>query len=331
MTDSETDAEPDSYSFERYLEAKRTVDARALNRRVSATLHDRLEDLAVGPQILEIGVGTGPTIKRALEWPLLGHVRYTAVETDPDLVETAVENLAESARQGGLSAERSGRSLRIEATTEAGGGDGTGDIGAGQEPSWDSFTVEFLPEDGFAILDRSDGEFDLVVGQAFVDLTDVETAVDSVFQALRPGGLAYFPITFDGTTAFEPTVDPDLDERIERRYHRRMDTTEKAGGHTGDSRAGRHLLVAIPEAGGRVLAAGGSDWIVRPTEDGYVGDEAYFLHHLVETVRSALVDDGVIGSDRLNEWARRRHEQIDAEELIYLTHQLDVLASCPDE
>lgn len=331
MTDSETDAEPDSYSFERYLEAKRTVDSRALNRRVSATLYDRLDDFPADPHILEVGAGTGPTIERALEWPLRGEVRYMAVETDPDLVETAVENVAEAARRRGLSAERSGRSLRIEPATDSGGDVGPGNSGVGQKPSWDSFSVEFLPEDAFAILDRSTGEFDLVVGQAFVDLTDVETAVDSVFQALRPGGLAYFPITFDGTTAFEPTVDPDLDERIERRYHRHVDTTEKAGGHTGDSRAGRRLFVAIHEAGGRVLAAGGSDWIVHPTENGYVGDEAYFLHHLVETVRTALVEDDVIGSDRLSEWARRRHRQIAAEELIYLTHQLDVLACSPDE
>lgn len=329
MTD--LDSEPGSYSFERYLEAKRTVDSRGLNQRVLAVLRDRLDDMAPGPRILELGAGTGPTIERALEWPLHGHVQYTAVESDSDLVETAVENVADAARRNGLPCERSGRSLRIDATTKFDGGDdGPQGVVDGHDPRWESFAVECRAKDGLAVLDRSDREWDLLVAQAFVDLTDVEAALNAAFEALRPAGLAYFPITFDGTTAFVP-VDSDLDARIERQYHRHMDSTEKAGGYTGDSHAGRHLLEAVPEVGGRVLAAGGSDWLVRPTETGYVGDEAYFLHHIVETVQSALVDGGVIDPGRVNEWARRRHRQIEAAALTYLTHQLDVLVRAPDE
>lgn len=326
MTDPESVPEPDSYSFERYLEAKRRLDSRSLNQRVLSALDTQLDDLAADPRVLEIGAGTGATIERALEWPLRGQVRYTAVEKDPDLVETAIENVAGAANADGLGCERSDRSLRLEAA-EPGGGSGNATTDG--DPTWDSFAVVFRSADGFEVLERSDGELDLVVGQAFVDLTDVETVVEVSFEALRPGGLVYFPITFDGTTAFHPTVDSDLDARIERRYHRHMDTTVKAGGQTGDSHAGRHLLEAIPAAGGRVLAAGGSDWIVRPSEDEYGGDEAYLLHHLVETVRSALVED-VIGRKRVNEWARERHRQIAADELIYLTHQLDVLARAPE-
>lgn len=297
---------PDDYSFQRYLDAKRPVDERARDRRVAAAFREALGARDDPLAVCDLGAGTGPMIERLLAWTDDRAVRYTAVDADGSLLDAAAENVAARARARGHAVERTDDGLVVD---------------RGGTP----FAVTLRTGDALAHLDDRAGAYDAVVAQAFLDLTPVESTVERIATALGEGGLGYFPITFDGVTGLVPAVDPDLDEQIERRYHHHMDTTEKVGG-TGDSRAGRHLLTAVPATGGEVVAAGGSDWVVTPSGDGYPGDEAYLLSHLVETIRGALADDESIADDRLAAWVRRRHDQIDRAELSYLTHQLDVLA-----
>ncbi|RZV11884.1 methyltransferase family protein [Natrinema hispanicum] len=302
--------EPDHYSFRRYLDAKRTVDRRARNRRVADAFRRGLEGVDEPVDLCEVGAGTGAMVETILEWTADTEVRYTAIDADPTLVEAATEGVADRVADRGHDPDRSDGVLRI---------------GRDETP----FEVEFRAEDALAHLAAHKETYDVVVAQAFLDLTDVRAALETVADGLRPGGVAYFPITFDGVTSLLPPVDAELESHIERRFHRRMDTTEKVGGETGDSTAGRHLLTAVPATGGRVIAAGGSDWVVRPTDGGYEGDEAYFLHHIVDTIESALAADGTIDAGQLRAWAAARHEQIEAGELVYLAHQLDVLTRWP--
>ncbi|MFD1565149.1 class I SAM-dependent methyltransferase [Haloarchaeobius amylolyticus] len=301
--------EPDHYSFRRYLDAKRTVDRRARNRRVVDAFRRALEGVDEPVELCEVGAGTGAMVETILEWTANTEVRYTAIDANPTLVEAATEGVADYMVDRGYDPDRS-RDLRIDR-------DGT------------PFEVECRAEDALAHLAAHEETYDIVVAQAFLDLTDVRSALETVADGLRPGGVAYFPITFDGVTSLLPPVDAELESHIERRFHRRMDTTEKVGGETGDSTAGRHLLTAVPATGGRVVVAGGSDWVVRPTDGGYEGDEAYFLHHIVDTIESALAADGTIDAGQLRAWAETRHEQVEAGELVYLAHQLDVLARWP--
>jgi hypothetical protein len=78
-----------------------------------------------------------------------------------------------------------------------------------------------------------------------------------------------------------------------------------------------------------------------PTDSGvdsrYLADEAYFCHHIVNTVESAVgdvlagetsVDPGRADLTRadLRAWAETRHRQIESGELVYLAHNLDLLA-----
>lgn len=302
--------EPEQYSFERYLEAKRPLDDRARDDRVLDRFLTALAAADDPVHIVEVGAGTGALTDRALEWLPTSRVEYTVVETDPDLLSTAVDGIAERGSAVGEVREHAERSVVVD---RPGG----------------RFAAEFLAGDAFEVLADRPDEVDAVVGQAFVDLTDVRSTVETVFEALRPGGLAYFPITFDGVTALVPPVDPELDDHIERRYHRHMDESEKAGGDTGDSHAGRHLLTAVGAADGTVLAAGGSDWVVTPDDGAYPGDEAYLLHHIVDTVEGALADDDRVDDDRLSAWARERHDQVAAGGLTYVAHNLDVLARAP--
>jgi hypothetical protein len=300
--------EPDEYSFRRYLEAKRTVDRRARDRRVRDAFRASLERFDDPVDVCELGAGTGAMVERVLDWTDGRAIRYRATDADPAVLDAAVENVADRADRAGRLLERSDREVTVD----------RGDS---------RVHVEFAVEDAIEHLEAAPRSYDVVVAQAFLDLTDVRATLETVSRSLRAGGVAYFPMTFDGTTALRPQVDPAFDERVQRRYHRHMDETEKAGGATGDSEAGRTLLTATPETGGRVLAAGGSDWVVTPTDGGYPADEAYFLHHLVETIADALADDDAVDRERLTSWTRTRHGQVAAAELVYLTHQLDVLTA----
>ncbi|WP_122089465.1 methyltransferase domain-containing protein [Halalkalicoccus subterraneus] len=264
--------------FQEYLHAKRTVDDRALNRRVLARLRVELPD---APRTVEAGAGIGTGITRLLDWGVLPEgVEYTAIDNRSENAAVAREHLLDA----GFSQEDD-RLVR------------------------DDTTVSLVAGDAFEVL--SDGEYDLLVAQAFLDLVELDDALPALFEALSPGGLAYFPITFDGETVFEPAH--PLDDRVLGAYHRDMD-------REGSSETGRKLLAAVPKAGGELLAAGSSDWVVYPP---YSGDERVFLDHILDTVEGALADE--LG-EGLQEWLAARRRQLRDDELVYIAHQLDVLA-----
>ncbi len=293
--------EPSTYSFQRYLEAKQTVDDRARNRVVRRRLQSELEQASSPLGVLEVGAGTGTMLERVLTWEMLpDHVEYTAVDTDGDLLSVARTRLLDRTESPTFT-PRDGR------------------VVAEQEDQ--RFAVEFVEGDAFEFLQNSDRTWDLLIGQAFLDLVDVRQAISKFESAVAPGGLLYFPITFDGGTILEPSIDSEFDDRVERRYHHRMDTRPDGG----DSRAGRHLLTALQELGGEVVAAGSSDWVVCPAPDDYPADEAYFLHYIVETIRGALADDGTLDPGRFDAWVAKRHQQIEDGRLVYIAHQLDIL------
>ncbi len=357
------DPEPETYSTQRYLAAKRTVDDRALDDAVLARLR---EAVAPSPAVLEVGAGIGTMVARVLDRDLLaGEVSYTAVDLDADSVATARERLPEWAAAAGYEVTRptggpatpdlvfeSGTaperlSLWLRVADAAAVADAVGD-GPDREGDGDATAVVDPPTDEpFA---APVAGYDLLVGAAFLDLVDWPTA-ETLAGAVRPGGHCYFPITFDGRTTFAPAPDPAFERRLERAFHAHLD----AG--TGTSRAGGRALDRLPDAGVEVLAAAGSDWTVRPLGLGagegvdadagtgrahYPADEAYFLHHVLDLVYGALSPDGgtaaagagdsegadsdaALDPDRLAAWVRTRHEQVAAGELTYLTHQLDVL------
>jgi hypothetical protein len=64
--------------------------------------------------------------------------------------------------------------------------------------------------------------------------------------------------------------------------------------------------------------------VVHPRDNGYQGEEAFFLEFLVSTVESATRDR--IDREILEAWVSSRREQIRSAELFYCAHQLDLLA-----
>jgi hypothetical protein len=165
---------------------------------------------------------------------------------------------------------------------------------------------------------RREAAFDVVVAQAVLDLFDVPEIVDALDPVLAPGGLWYLPIHYDGLTAFEPTVDAELDRDILSIYQDSMTSP----------RSGRDLLTALPSHGADLVRVGASDWIVHAGQDGqYLENEEYFLKCILWFIHTEVSHrPDVVSVDRLNRWAETRLRQIESGNLIFLTHQLDILA-----
>ncbi len=82
----------DDAAFIRYLSAKKTVDDRALNRRVWDAMTARVGSLS--PRVLELGGGIGTMIERAAADQLLQPRSWTLVDGQAALVQEARRRLA---------------------------------------------------------------------------------------------------------------------------------------------------------------------------------------------------------------------------------------------
>jgi SAM-dependent methyltransferase len=290
----------DQYSFPHYLTAKRSVDDRALNRyvweRLAADVAARRTHMERPFAVLELGAGVGTMVERAVEWQLFapgqGPVAYTAIDALPDNIGSAHQRL---------------RNL----------------------PPWLSLRMETADALEFCERAEEHRQYDLLIAHAFLDLLNLPTALPRLRQLLRPGGLFYFTINFDGATILEPAIDAEIDAGIEQAYHRTMDERITDGQPSGDSRTGRHLFSRLAAAGYHVQAAGSSDWVVHPVNGVYPGDEAFFLHFIIHTMHGALDGDPAVArlmdAAAFNRWIAVRHTQIDRGELTYIAHQLDFL------
>src|SRR5204863_2669880 len=98
-------------------------------------------------------------------------------------------------------------------------------------------------------------------------------------------------------------------------YHRSMDERVRHGRKAGDSKTGRHLFGHLTASGATILAAGSSDWVVHSDGTRYEADEAYFLHHIIYTLESELLQHAELDPSAVRQWALDRHGLIERAEL----------------
>jgi SAM-dependent methyltransferase len=280
-------------SFARYLEAKRTVDDRALNLRVWDRLTAELSTVerSASLRVLEVGAGVGTMVERLRYSGMLGRCDYTVLDSDPDLIDAAEIRLRDSK----------------------------------------DVHIEFIIADAFAYLDGEGRgrKWDLIVTNAVLDLTDLSRSIPTLLDALEPGGLFYTSINYDGQTTFVPVVDEKLDAEIERLYNESMDAPRSDGTIPSGSRCGRNLIPALRKGNATILEAGSSDWLVFADRTGYHADEAYFLQHILSFVEDALNGHPELAHQEFSRWMGTRYRQVLTGELVYIAHQIDVLARRP--
>ncbi len=271
--------------FLRYLAAKKTMDDRALNKDVWRALRDHLP---AEPAVLEVGAGIGTMVERLVEQGFIERGRYTAVDHHPPNIALARQRL-----------------VHLPPT----------------------LYLELVADDLFAFAGRVHGRdrWDVLIAHAVLDLLDIPTALPVLFSLLKPGGLFYFSLNFDGATILEPAIDPPFDALVEQLYHRTMDERLVGGRPSGDSRSGRHLFTHLKNHGAEILAAGSSDWVVWARHGRYPADEAYFLHFIIHTIHGALQGHPDLDTAQFNHWIAQRHTQIESGELVYIAHQIDFL------
>jgi SAM-dependent methyltransferase len=304
---------PNPYSFTRYLSAKKTVDDRALNKTVLRSLMD---SISVLPQhepirILEIGAGIGTMVERAVEWGMVRRAEYRALDAEPENINEAMTRLPAWARNSGsfVEVDEPGRILLKKDNLDV--------------------SVYLERADVFEFMARGAdrGKWDLLIANAFLDLVDVPATLPDLFGLLKPGGLFYFTVTFDGGTILQPELDSVLDAQVEALYHETMDRRIIRGKPSGDSRTGRHFFHHARAAGANIMAAGSSDWVVFAGQEGYPADEAFFLHFIVDTMAGALKDHPDLDRKSFERWIQQRHRQVDQGALVYIAHQMDFLGA----
>ncbi len=261
-------------------------------------------------RFVEVGAGIGTMVERLLEGSVLGQDVYVALESAAPHRQRAAQRLqAWTGAHGHAWAQLSDDRWRLDGP------------GVDVDLEWRSASLFDDPPPS--------PPFDVLLAHAFLDLVDLDRALPRLLGWLRPGGLFTFTLNFDGLTAFLPEIEADLDAAIVGEYHASMDARRDGEYPTGDSRTGRRLLAELPRRGSTILAAGPSDWIILPHDGTYPGDEGFVLQTLLDMVEASVRQRGAIPPRRLSDWVETRRRQVEAGQLIFLAHQIDVVGRAP--
>jgi hypothetical protein len=249
-------------------------------------------------------------LERLLDQVPLAHLFYTLVEINPACVEESRQRITEWAVRKGY-----------EPTWES---DGTLEVPTECGPR----TISFICADVFEYIQACNrsSDWDAILAHAFMDLVDCRALLPNLCRQVAAGGLLYLSLNYDGETIFLPVLEDGFDQHIIELYHQSMDARVVKGRPAGDRYTGRHLLTHLTAAGGAILAAGSSDWVVFPQEQHYQADEAYFLHAILHTLEAELRHHTQLDRQRFAAWIAQRHRQVETGDLLYVAKNLDLLA-----
>ena len=289
------------HSLQRFLEAKRSVDDRAHNHQVWESLKTAL--IGVGGlqplEVLEINGGVGGMFHRILADGVLSRAAYTLIDPEPDNIAHALAHLPEQLE--GLGQETAGRPGGLFVFSPVVAVDAV---------------LEAVDLEVFIEREAGNRQWDLIIVNTAFDLIHTDFALAELCSLAYPGALIYFATNPEGWMAFEPQLDPLVDDFISTCYYQRAQ----------NNWMGRGLFKKLDDAGLSLLDVGGMDWIVFPKRGEYPSDEGYFLHYMLDKVGKDLLGCSELDQSRLAAWLAARHAQVERGELVFVSHQLDFLA-----
>src|SRR5262249_19419717 len=154
---------PHTYSFARYLSAKKSVDDRALNRHVWQSLVAALPRATPERplQILEVGAGLGALVERLCTGGVLTCATYTAIDLEPALITETRRRLPQwAAAQGWQVHQDSQEQIHMQRP-----GQGI------------SVATEAIDLGHFVAREQGQRAWDLLIAQAVLDLVDVPSTL----------------------------------------------------------------------------------------------------------------------------------------------------------
>ena len=289
------------YSFPHYLLSKKTVDDRSINPHV----FKKMESCFTGKRlrIIEVGSGIGTMLIRLLSWGFIKNGEYVLVDEMFENIEFARQYIADWAGQNNFKLEWVNKN-QVHLFSDV-----------------VDLVVTLEQSDVFEFISKNQRLADLIIAHAFLDLLPMPTSLTKLFSLLKPGGLAWLTVNFDGVTTFEPSIDVELDQKIEFYYHKSMDMRQTGG----DSKSGRHLFGYFVEMKVEILSAGASDWVVHSMQGKYMEDEGYFLKFILYFFELSLNNHPNLDQTDFGNWLEKRRKQVDSGELVYIAHQMDFL------
>jgi SAM-dependent methyltransferase len=295
-------------SFSEYLDAKFALDERSLNPDVRAAFRAALGG-AERRACLDLGTGAGASLRRLLEMEPAADLDIVAVDRDENLLRLAQERTAAQLAGQGYTLEETAGRIRA--------------LGPDRR-----ITVDFCVAD---VQDCAppcpSGRFDAVIAHQVMDLLPLDLMAGRIAGWLRPHGVCYASLDYDGLTALFPGYrDEALETRILAVYDASMERRRVRGLPTGGARSGRRLHAALSDRGFDILAYGSSDWNLTPLRRAYRDRDAAVLEVLLELIRGEADRSGGFDPARLDAWHRDRLECLAEGRLGLIVHQIDLLA-----
>jgi SAM-dependent methyltransferase len=288
--------------FADFLAAKFALDERSLDPRVQAELVRSLQRLPA-PQCLDLGAGTGASVRRMLEWRGPTPWSLTLVERDPGLLAFAQAQALQTLAVLGQAACAQHRAIRSA--------DGRIVL------HFEARAVESY---------RPAIRFDAVVAHAFLDLMPLGPMLARIRRWLSPEGLLYAAINYDGETALDPRhADAGFEAELLDAYNESMEARRIDGERTGGAYCGQRLRALLPQHGFAIVREGRSDWCIVPRSGGYRDRDEACLAVLLELIGSEAAHAG-LDPHRLQRWRAERTRLMRAGRLALRVRNRDVLA-----
>ena len=301
--------------FQAYLEVKAPIDSASLDPGLFARFRRSLE-ADRSPRLLDLGMGTGTTLRRVLAFSLSGDLELTGLDSDARSLELGRRCIAELLRAQGC---------RVRQETQEAGWRLEADAGLRRVRV--RLVLGDLLAPGLPAL-LGEARFGYLTAHAFLDLLPLARALRVMRALLAPGGLLYSTLNYDGSTVLLPEDrDPGFEQALLAAYDRSMELRRVDGEPTGGAFSGRRLRDELERGGLRLIGAGRSDWDVRPANRPHSPGPAVFLEALLGLIAGEARRDAGIDGTKLEAWYERRRADLRTGRLGLVARNLDLLAA----